>query len=122
MLNDKLLRKVSEIEESEKNNEEGGEKLNVIQKKRVISPNIQRMSEVFEKKDKLAPKDMSRGENVRKLRSSFEVMMNETKTRKTSFEVKQRKTKNEKNKNKSDSLKETPCRTILDMWVGREED
>ena len=106
---------MSEFKEGEKSEEEGGEKkLKLMQRKMAISPNIQRMSEVFEKREKFIPKNMSKGENVSKLKSSFEIMMNDTKTRKTSFEIKRRKKKNV-------SLEETPRRTALDLWVEKEK-
>ena len=80
-------------------------------RKKVVSPNIQKIREVFEKSEKVIPEKEKKGEKVSRLRNGFELMMDDTETRKKKFEMK-------KKRNKIVGLKGTPCKSTIDKWVG----
>ena len=62
-------------------------------RKKVVSPNILKISEVFEKKEKMVLEKPKTGENVKKIKNRFESMMEDTSTRQKKFEMRKRKRK-----------------------------
>ena len=79
-------------------------------RKKVVSPNIQKIREVFEKSEKVIPEKEKKGEKVSRLRNGFELMMDDTETRKKKFEMKIKR-------NKIVSLKRTLSKSTIDKWV-----
>ena len=105
-------REMSKDKEKERSLEKEieSEKVGGVRKK-VVSPNIQKIREVFEKSEKVIPEKEKKGEKVSRLRNGFELMMDDTETRKKKFEMK-------KKRNKIVGLKGTPCKSTIDKWVG----
>ena len=84
-------------------------------RRKVVSPGILKISEIFEKTDQKVFEKVKTGGNVENIKNRFESMMGDTSVRQAKFEVKKRQRKIPiYNEEKT----ATPRRNTLTEWAG----